>query len=116
LTRCCWSAVRNRIRPDTRLQLQGHKIPARPPSCMKFCAVFVCKAGASEQKVIMFSLYRTFQWQISFFVAIHGRNKQNSVVSKEVWELCNIALSKKYITRLWHIATAALWRCVVNIC
>jgi hypothetical protein len=29
----------NRIRPDTRLQIKGHKKSARPPSCMKFCTL-----------------------------------------------------------------------------
>jgi hypothetical protein len=30
---------RNRIRPDTRLQIKGHKKSARPLSCMKFCTL-----------------------------------------------------------------------------
>jgi hypothetical protein len=30
---------RNRIRPETRLQIKGRKKSARPPSCVKFCTL-----------------------------------------------------------------------------
>jgi hypothetical protein len=32
-----WGSSRNRIRPDTRLQIKGRKKSARPTSCVKFC-------------------------------------------------------------------------------
>jgi hypothetical protein len=40
LTCCCfWSAVRNHMRPDTRLQIKGSKKPVPPPTCVKFCTL-----------------------------------------------------------------------------